>query len=584
MENINVIGPELQQLINNEESGYKYRERRHDSWREIYHLYRDTVQVNRLLQRQSVHMPLMKQTIKTLLKDIDDMPVIEFKNLDNNDSAEIFFNEYWKYTIGDHCNKMEIKDVVDKKQVMMFGRSFDQMQIADGKIFMGIVDPMDILVDRYTDPTNIDTTRYLIHNNIFKTLGQLEANPDYDQEEIKKLRNYYQTQEGLVKLQQNVEQLTEKNRRLAEMGDTQVEDPILGETYVQLAMHFVYDKKEGDEEEQYYLKVVADNYVILLNKPLEKIIGVTKDHYWRTHLPYNTWAEDLDMQDFWVDGVGDTVKTPNKVLDVWLSQLVEHRTLRSFGMHYYNSDVEGFVPQTYVPQAWGWYPVPGNPDELIKKVDIPDLSESLDEMQYVTTFVEKATGATATQQGAASERSITLGEVQLALGEAKERVKGMSKFYTQVWKERAFKFMKLVEAGYDKLDIVTLEKKGRNSDKMYKRDVSPKDYITQSGYSVRIWSQDEKNEQNTQKLEKIMAVSQQMPTNTKLQEIMKRRLLEFADLQPDEINEVMEYEMQVQRAMGIGVLPPGTPGTVTPQPGIQQQMMQGQQNLPVATA
>lgn len=574
----NLISPELQQLINNEIAGYNYRERRHEDWKEIYSLYRDKVQVNRLLQRQSVNVPIMKQTIKTLLKDIDDMPVIEFKNLDNNDQAEIFQNEYWKYTIGEHCNKMEIKDIVDKKQVLLFGRSFDQMQIDEGKVFMGIVSPWDIKVDRYMDPTNIDSTGFLIHDNIFKRLSKLEQNPDYDQEEVKRLKTWYQTQEGMVKLAENTQQLQDKNRNLEAMGVTDVENPILGETYVQLAMHFVYDKKEGDEEEQFYLKVVADNYAILLNKPLEEVIGVTQDHYWRTHLPYNTWAEDIDMQDVWVDGVGDVVRTPNKVLNAWLSQLVEHRTLRSFGMHYYDTTKDGFMPQAFVPQAWGWYGVPGDPNELIKKVDIPDLTESLDEMQYVTSFIEKATGATATQQGAQTERSITLGEVQLALGEAKERVKGMSKFYTQVWKERAYKFMKLIEAGKDKLDIVQIEKQGRNSNKMYKRDIAPKDYITPSGYSVKIWSQDDKDNQDSKQLEKLGAVVANMPGNPKLTDIYQRKLLEFADLLPNEINEVMESQKMLEQQQAMMM---AQQSMMQPQPGAST--MSGAPNsLPVA--
>lgn len=578
----NLISPELQQLINNEISGYNYRERRHEDWTEIYSLYRDKVQVNRLLQRQSVNVPLMKQTIKTLLKDIDDMPVIEFKNLDNNDQAEIFQNEYWKYTIGEHCNKMEIKDIVDKKQVLLYGRSFDQMQIVDGKVFMGIVDPMDIKIDRYTDPTNIDSAGFLIHDNIFKRLSALEQNTEYDQDEVKRLKAWYQTQEGVVKLAENTQQLQDKNKKLEAMGDSDVEDPVLGETYVQLAMHFVYDMKEGDDEEQLYLKVVADNYAILLNKPLEKVIGKTQDNYWRTHFPYNTWAEDIDMQDFWVDGVGDVVRTPNKVLNAWLSQLVEHRTLRSFGMHYYDSTKDGFMPQSFVPQAWGWYAVPGNPDEIIKKVDIPDLTESLDEIQYVTGFIEKATGATATQQGAQTERSITLGEVQLAQGEAKERVKGMSKFYTQVWKERAYKFMKLIEAGQDKLDVVQIEKQGRNSNKMYKRDIAPKDYITSSGYSVKIWSQDEKDSQDSKKLEKLSVVFQNMPGNPKLKDIYQRKLLEFADLMPNEVNEVMETQKLVDQQMLMAAQNPMMQGA--PEAGTMGGMQQSMQPdaLPVA--
>lgn len=544
------INPELEQLKAYKDSGYNYRERRHEDWKENYTLYRDKVTINRLTQRQSVNVPLMKQTIRTLLKDVDDMPVIEYQNRDNDKQKEIFQNEYWKWTV--EQNKLEIKDIVDKKQVFLFGRSFDQMQVADGMVKMTIVDPQDILVDRYCDPTDIDSSRFLIHTHIFVPLSQIEKNDKYDKQAIADLKQWYLSDRGMIKASENRQMLVEKNQKLADMGVSDVNDPTLGETIVELTQYFVYDKK-GKEDEQLYFKVEADNYSLLLSEPLEKSIGITKDNYWRTHFPYNTWADDIERQDFWSDGIADIVRTPNKILNSWISQLVENRTLRNFGMHYYNSSIEGFSPQTFNPIPWGWYPIPmgqnGRIDDVIKKVEIPDLSEALDEMQYVVSMVEKATGATATQQGAQTERQITLGEVQLALGEAKERIKGMSKFYTQVWKERAHKFLKLIEASSDKLDSIKIFRKGKNNADMYMREISPKDYMTDSGYTTKIWSQDDKNTQDTKKLERLNVAVQNMPGNMKLVEEFQRALLEFADLAPEKINEIIDIERQKREAV-----------------------------------
>lgn len=538
------ISPELQMLLDNKESGYNYRERRHDEWLENYTLYRDKVTVNRLTQRQSVNIPLIKQTIRTLLKDVDDMPVLYFENLDNNKEAEVFLNEYWKWTV--EQNNLELQDIVDKKQVFMFGRSFDQWQIVDGKVKMTVEDPQDILVSRYTDPTNIHTSRFLIHTHIFKPLSEIENNPKYDKEAIKRIKMFYASEQGLIKAADNKDMLTEKNRKMAEMGVDDIDSPVLGETYLELALHFVYRKEEGMDE-QLYLYVEADNQEILMKKPLEEVIGVTSDNFWRNHFPYNSWADDVERQDFWSDSIADIVRTPNKVVNSWFSQLVENRTLRNFGMHYFDSTIEGFMPNTFNPVPWGWYGVPGKPTEVVQKVDIPDLSESLDEMQFVMNFVERATGATATQQGAKTEKQITLGEVQLALGEAKERIKGMSKFYTPAWKQRGLMFLKLIEAAPDKLDAVKVYKKGRSTNQIFSREISPKDWQTKSGYQTRVWSQDEKKTQDVEKLQKLNAVKSFMPQNTKLDEVYKRKLLEFADLNPEEINDIMQIDQQSQQ-------------------------------------
>lgn len=538
--------PELEMLRLNKKSGYEYRQRRQPDWLENYTLYRDKVTINRLTQRQSVNLPLMKMGIRTLLKDVDDMPVLFFENLDNDKQAQVFQNEYWKLTVED--NKMDLQDIVDKKQVFLFGRTVDQWQVKDGKIKMTIEDPQDILVSRYTDPVDLHTSRFLIHTHIYVPLSVIEANPDYDKKKVARLKLWAAGEHGIVKVGANEEMAIEKARKLEEMGVSDVVSPVLGETFIELCLHFVYREEDG-EEEQLYLYVEAEDMVILMKKSNEEVIGVTKDNFWRTHFPYNSWADDLERQDFWSDSIGDILRTPNKVLNAWFSQLVENRTLRNFGMHYFDSTMEGFVPQTFNPIPWGWYGVPGKPDDVLKKVDIPDLSESLDEMKFLIEMAEKASGAVATQQGAVAPRQITLGEVQLALGEAKERIKGMSKFYTPAWKERGKMFLKLIEAASDRLDAVKIYKKGRNTSDIFSREIEPKDWMTKSGYRTKVWSQDEKSAQDTEALQKMNALKTFMPNNPKVDEIYQRKLCEFADLPPDDTNEILEYERQMREAM-----------------------------------
>jgi len=559
---------ELQALLNMKESGFNYRERRESDWRENYELYRDKVSINRLTQRQSVNIPLMKTTLRTLLKDIDDMPLIQFENLDNDKEAEIFQNEYWKWTL--EQNNAEIQDIVDKKQDFLFGRTFDSWQIEDGMIKFEVEDPEDILVDRFMNPHDIDSSRFLIHTHIFVPLSNLKNNPDYDQKEVAKLELFFESKLGIIKAQDNQNSLQRKNEKLSNLGVSDMDDPVLGETYVELTVYYV--KKSNEEvdgkgiPEQIFKYTEAENMCILMKKPQEEIIGTTKDHYWRDHYRYNSWGDDIDKQDFWTDGVADIVRTPNKVVNSWFSQLVENRTLRNFGMHYYDSSLkaDGFVPSTFNPVPWGWYPVPGKPSDVLQKVDIPDLSESLDEMDYVVQMLEKATGATSTQQGIETKRQTTLGEVQLAQGEAKARIQGVSKFYTNAWKQRATKFLKLIEAASDKLDAVKIYKEGRNTDDIFERDISPNDWMTKSGYRVRVWSQDEKKANETDSLEKLNVVYLNMADNPKLREVYQRKLLEFADLDPDEITEIMEFEQRKLLMLGNGTmgLPPEVPGQV----------------------
>ena len=569
MEDLDKRTPEMMKLAGNKADGWNYRQRRHEAWREIYDLYKNTVIINRLTQRQSVNVPMMKQHIGSLLKDIDDMPVIYLENLDNDKEKEVFLNEYWKWTAQN--NNMELQDVVDKKQVLLFGRTFDQWQIEDGAIKQTIIDPQDILVSRYTDPSDLHSSRFLIHTHIYKPLRELKENEEYDQQAVKKLEDFYATDLGLHKIADNELMAIEKSQKLSDLGVTDVLQPHLGESMVEINLHFVYDKGEGDEEEELWVKTEADGQVILKREKLEDIMGVTKDHWFRTHFPYESWADDLERQDFWSDGKGDIVRTPNKIANSYWSQLVENRTLRNYGMHYYDGTNESFQPSTFNPVPWGWYPVPGKPSDVLSVVDIPDLTESLDELQYLGDLTERATGATATQQGTQTAREVTLGEVKLALGEAKERTKGISKFYTEAWYRRATLFLKLVEANASKLDAVKIWKKGVNTDAVYGKLVEAESWHTKSGYQAKVWNQDDKNTHDSDLLQKINAAVSLIPGNQKLIDIYQRKLLEFARVTPEEMMSVLEEERRKREVIanqGVqgGVVPnPVNPG-MNPQP------------------
>ena len=568
--------PELEMLRLNKASGYNYRKRREPDWKENYTLYRDKVTVNRLTQRQSVNIPMMKTVVRSLLKDVDDIPVLQFQNLDNDKEAEVFQNEYWKLIGDPDHNNFELQDIVDKKQVFLFGRTFDQWQIKDGTIKMTIQDPQDILISRYTDPTDIHTSRFLIHTNIFVPLAVLEKDPDYDKEAIARIKLWAGSTEGVVKIADNESMAVEKAKKMEDMGMDDVMEPALGETWIELALHFVY-REEGGEDEQLYLYTEAEDREVLHKEKLEEVIGTTSDNFWRNHFPYCTWADDLERQDFWSDAIADIVRTPNKVLNSWFSQMVENRTLRNYNMNVYDSNLEDFNPQTYVPTPWGWYGVPGKPSEVYQQMQVNDLSESLDEMEFLIKMVEKATGAVATQQGAPVEKDITLGEVRLAWGEAQERIEGMSKFYTPAWKQRGTMFLKLIEAASDRLDVVKIYKKGRNTNEIFSREIGPKDWMTKAGYRVKVWNQDEKKAKDTETLQKLNALKAFMPFNPKVDEILKEKLTEFAGLTPEQTNEILEYERQQADMMTQPGMLSQTPG----QPGQQPlPVPQGQTQLP----
>lgn len=555
---------------------------RHDDWRETYQLYRDKVIINRLTQRQSVNVPLVKETVKTILASIDDNPDIRYnmvedttgidaenyyEEADSNRIKELVLNEYWK----DFYEKvsLSIKDIVDKKNVLLYGRSFKKIFIANGRMKTEIVDPADIGLDRYCDTTDIDSANYLGHYHIYRTIGELKTRKHYDKSMIEELEKYYATSQGLIQAEENVQNYAKKIQKNEDLGDYTALHPQLGETYVEINEHYIkiYDEDlvkqydcESDGYVLYYI-VTCENKILFCDAFKE----VMKVNFF----PYETWADDIEGTSFWSDGIGDMVRTPNKVLNAWFSQLVENRTLRNFGMNYYNStEAENWSPQTFTPIPGGWYPLPFNPNEQLKRIDIPDLSESLDEMNFIIEMVQRASAATATLKGETAGSRTTLGEIELVTKQAMERITSLAKFYREGWKRYAKKWVDIVMANVDDLDDVILRKKGK-SGKIYEQKITPAMFKAPTGYEVSVMSSAEQEKNNLDTINKFQAVSAQMPNNVPLALAKKRKLLTLLNLTPEEEQNIMDFEEQNPTPM---MPPEGSPTSQLPagQPAMAQ--------------
>jgi hypothetical protein len=531
------------QLLMNEKADFEYQKRRHEQWTENYQLYRDKVIINRLTQRQSINVPLIKGTVKTILSNTDQFDDVEFEEKGNNKDKQIAFNELWKdFVVTD---KLEVKDNVDIKQVLLYGRTWTNINIVGGRLTFENREPFDVLVDRYMDPSDLETANHLTDVNIFRTIGQLEANPSYSQEAIKAIRLYFGTAHGLIKATEITQISQATNQRLEDMGVPDINHPQLGDTIVELKVYWqkMWDLK--DQQDHWHVIVACNcglTNEILMAKPLMDIMGID-------FIPKVTWADDIERNDFYSDGVADIARTTNKLLNSMISSLAENRILRNFGMQYYDATaMENWSPAGFDPVPFGWYGVPGKPQDVVQRVEIPDQTEAIDEMQYVKTIVEAATAATSTIQGDTTENKVTLGEVQLTVAAAKERISSISKFKLLAQKEKADKWARIMNANPKKLDAVKLYKKSSQGN-YFAKTVAPSDWQSADGYSCRVVSSAEKDKQNTEGIQKISAVAAQFPNNPVMKKIYQKKLLDFGDVNPDDQQAVLEYEDQMQQAM-----------------------------------
>ena len=167
----------------------------------------------------------------------------------------------------------------------------------------------------------------------------------------------------------------------------------------------------------------------------------------------------------------------------------------------------------------------------------------------------------------AEKRQITLGEVQMVVGKAVERVKGLTKFYRRARQEFAEKWYAIVDANVATSKTITLFKTSYKGN-VFPKTVSRKDWKSQAGYKVKVTSTSEQEEEKTTGIQKLIAIKQQFPDNLPLQKILQKRLLEIGDLTPEEIKEAQAFEDQKIKQMAAApIAPPISTPTAIPKRG-----------------
>ncbi len=534
------------------EAGINYQKRRHEPWREIYSLYRDIIETNELTQRQAVNIPIMKETKKTLSSRMDDPPDVFFDCLEKGPKArekEMVISEIWDGDY-DKCN-FEGVDVLEKNNVLLYGRTFKMLNYSKGKFTVGVPDNLDIVIDPKVNPLDIETAHYIVRLHIYKRLKNILADPKYSAEGKHKLKYHLQFDKeggGVIQFQDKDQTKEAKELILKDLGIDNFDDMFASDIEVELTEHFTEIWDSTVKKFVRYVVVMADEAAILFKKPLKETIGV---EFW----PFTSWGEDLDTKDFWTDGMGDIVRIPNKIMNIYFSTMTENRVLASLGMYWY-LPAPGFDPSTFTPEAFGMYPAPLieqdgrylTVEQVIKKMDIPALEENLVSIDFLVKIVERATAATAIEKGVSEKKQITLGEVEALIEKASKRIVTIAKFYRRSWKEFAWKWRMMREANAS--GSMKLYKKSYKGS-YFEKTIYPKDWISTAGYKERVTTKAEKEMEETKGFEKLMVLRKEFPNDPVIQKIVKDRLLETMELTPDEQKSIKDFENQQKQIQEI---------------------------------
>lgn len=537
----------LQKLQHEKSVAYKYQKRRHEAWNDVYALYRNQININRLTQRQSINIPLMKETVRTIGSKINEVPDIDFNDrmgdLDRNIVIDAMFSRVARE------DRVNLLDRADKKQENLYGRSHFELTVdptQDIPVRMGVTDTYDLLVDPNTSPIDIDTAGYVIKTNIFKALNKVKADPKNDPQAKAKLEAHYTKKRkgGGTQPRWYREQMDKKNERLHILGIADINDMVGYDTVVPLDGHITYLWDKSINEYVRYYILVADEAVILRADTLVNTIGVD-------FIPFEGWADDMEITDYFSDGIGDLIRIPNRTINMWISQHMENRTLRSFGMNFYNSKIKGFKPQTFKPKPFGWYPLPGKPSDVFQRVDIAPLEGTLQDIQFITNIAERASATGAVEKGAVEDVKRTLGEIEIAVGNAMQRTNDMAPLYQECRRRTVEKWYKMMEAVVPDDKAITLYKKGYDG-VLNKKVVRKQDWASPEGYEIEAGSSAQMAADKTDEVVRMQAVKNILPPNPALDKAIQKRAAGLLDLTPDEIDEIQQYEEERAQAIARG--------------------------------
>jgi hypothetical protein len=225
---------------------------------------------------------------------------------------------------------------------------------------------------------------------------------------------------------------------------------------------------------------------------------------------------------------------------MYISQDLENRSYRNFGMYWFNTLNGTFSPRAFDARPFGMYGVPGKPSDIVEQMRIEPLNDTAQQITFLKDLIQSSVAQTPTERGE-SKPNATLGEIQLNFKQSQGRNEVVAKNYRTAWKESGSIFYDLLNANSSR--SLKLYKKGPDGNYQAK-EIQPTDWKSIEGYEVKVVMKAEKDDENNLGLQKLAYVKNSFQQNPVAMKIAKKKELEILDWTSDEIDQVMTAEAQ----------------------------------------
>lgn len=384
------IGEIRNQSINEINFARSYKQGKIKNWQKNEEMYYGK-KIPTTESRANVELSRMQEFVHTLLSKVKDSLLFKYTKRKEAQLKRVqLLNSLVRYD--KERDNWDIKDLVAKKQCILYGRAIYSYTAADEdavyKPQLENVDVYDFLIDPAAGGIDIEKARYLGNYGVIKTRQELEAGVKSG-EYIKS-----ETNELLQGNGNNTEQPqdeTNKNTR----------------TYAQNTTRTDKELQSPDKFKfwQWVTTYKGVRYVIIINTS-GRAIKVTplKDMFESGLYPYWTYAAFPDLTEFWTPSFADYVREMFMVQNVNINQMLDNAeainkpqkvvnigALEDLGQLKYRRDGMIFTKGDY------------DANKVIQTLTVASINTPIQVFNTLEAIQEKASGVTAGAKGVSDE-------------------------------------------------------------------------------------------------------------------------------------------------------------------------------------
>lgn len=405
-----------------------YKQGKVGNWKLNEQLYYSRKNIS-LESRANVDLGQMASFVHTLLSKIDNPLTFKFiKRKDSQLKRVKYLNAL--RVIDQKSDNWDIKDIVGKKQAIIYGRAIYSYFAESENGYQSHLDNVDVydfLIDSSGGGIDIERAMYMGNYGVVKTKSEIKAGI--------KSGIYLKTEANRLlegsgnATESNQEQTNKQNRTY--------------DTNVNSQQKQIYNPDKF-KFWQWFTTYDGERYYLLLSEQGGTAIRVEKlsDIFASNLFPYWTWAAFPDLTEFWTPSYCDYVREIYMAEAVSINQMLDNAEQINKPQKVVNiGAIENLAELKYRRDGYIKVKKDFNVEQAVQTIKVPSIDTPIKVFQLLDGIAEKASGVTAGAKGVSDEDKVGIYEGNQA--NAADRFGFLNKSYSFGYN----RFAKLWEAG-----------------------------------------------------------------------------------------------------------------------------------------